>query len=436
MTTIARYLPGQSGIAGLLLTLALGFAAPAIAESGSRAGWEAYQQSLNNARALVDTAIEADPLIPGGDSLYRTEGYRWVLRWGGNLQARYWGNESGPGHPVVSRCPTLLCKLGWDNPDYSYISVGPFAPGYVYRVFGQRNDALLMLFQIMNHGGLGGGDIESSRGLHIDAAGNWEIHLSASRPEGATNWLKLDDRSDRLLVRNIFGSWSDREPSIQVEVVSGPETPPPSLTPQTFARNGHSIGRQLEGAVENFIAIFQAQGLHEFPVPCTGVLTNCEKDNEEIGGFEDILYTVARYHVPEGKALIISVPAAHAEYRNIQLGNVWTESQDYINRQTSLNSTRDHLDEDQVYRYVLAHRDPGYANWLDIRDHAYGSVMMRWIFPDPADPPQAPVARLIDFTELAEHMPQSHRRVSAEERQQALRERHRGANQRINPAGL
>lgn len=422
--------------AGPLFSLVLTGAALGDTNSGSQAGWNAYLQSLDNARSMVDRAIKNDPLLADGDSLYRAEGYRWVIRWGTNLQASYWGNESNPGHPVISRCPTQLCKLGWDNPDYTYISVGPLSPEYTYRVFGNRNDARLMLFQIMNHGGFGGGDIGSSESLKVDANGNWEIYLSASKPARSVNWLRLDERSGKLLVRNIFGDWNEREPSIQVEVVSGPDTPPPSLTPDTFSQNGLSIARQLEGAVSNFIGIFQAQKLHEFPTPCTGVLTNCEQNNEKIGGFRDILYTVARYHVPEGKALIISVPAAQARYRNIQLGNVWTESQDYINRQTSLNSTQDHLDEDNVYRYVLAHEDPEYANWLDISDHAYGSIMMRWIFSDPDNPPQAPVATLINVEDLADHMPDSHRRVDTEERRQALRERRQGANKRFNPAGL
>ena len=208
------------------------------------------------------------------------------------------------------------------------------------------------------------------------------------------------------------------------------------LSPQQMGLKGLTAGRTLTGMIANFIGIFQAQGLHTFPVPCTGVLTGCEKNNTEIGGFEDILYTVSRYHVPMGKALVIQVPAAQARYRDIQLGNAWTESQDYINKHTSLNSAQDYLDEDGVYRYVLAHEDPGLANWLDISDHPYGSVMMRWIFADLDKPPQAPRVTLVDAADLAKHLPASHRQVTLGERATTIKQRRLEANRRLNPAGV
>jgi hypothetical protein len=421
----------------LALTLAVAsHKVPAQPISGSESGWEAYVAGLQSARALIDKAIADDPLLPEGDSIARAEGYRWVLRQANNQQSQHLGNESNAANPIVRRCPTVVCKLGWDNPDYTYIGVGPMNHRYTYRVFGQRNTVHIMLFQVMNKGGLGGGDISSSESLKIAADGSWELYLSALRPDDVSNWLQLDEQSASLLVRNIFNDWSEVEPSVQVEIIAGPLSGPPVLSPQEFARKGHIAGRTLIGMIASFIKIFQAQGLHQFPVPCTGVLTGCDKNNTEIGGFEDILYTVSRYHVPTGKALIIEVPTAPAKYRDVQLGNVWTESQDYINKHTSLNSAQDYLDEDKVYRYVLAHEDPGLANWLDISDHPYGSVMMRWIFADLEQPPQAPTAKLVDVNEIQQHIPQSHRRVSAAERAAVISERRLGANLRLNPAGV
>ncbi len=402
----------------------------------TEAGWSAYINGIQSARALVDKAIVDDPLLAEGDNLTRAEGYRWVLRQASNLQSQHLGNESNPSHPVIRRCPTVVCKLGWDNPDYTYIGVGPLDAQYTYRVFGQRNSVHIMLFQIMNAGGLGGGDISSSEKLKISEDDSWELFLSTKRPVGARNWLQLDEHSRSLLVRNIFNDWEEVEPSIQVEVTAGAGGKPPQLTPQQFGAKGYAIGKTLEAYISNFIRIFQAQAMHQFPVPCTGVLSGCDKDNTEIGGFEDILYTVSRYHVPQGKALLVEVPAAQAKYRDIQLGNVWTESQDYINKHTSLNSSQDYRDEDNVYRYVLSHEDPGLANWLDISDHPYGSIMMRWIFADLKNPPHAPTAKLVNVAMLPVHIPASHKRVSPEERASLMQRRRIAVNLRLNPAGI
>ncbi|MCB1676922.1 MAG: DUF1214 domain-containing protein [Halioglobus sp.] len=405
-------------------------------ETDSEAGINAYIEGLQNAKAVIDKAILDDPLIDDGDSVARAEGYRWAIRMLANRVDRDLGNENNAAYPYVRRCPTLTCKLGWDNPDNTYVTAGPLNPEFSYRVFGKRNTAHLMLLQILNKGGLGGGDLASGRELDVDSDGNWEIILSARQPVGAKNWLKIDEQSERILIRNTFNDWAETEPSILIEVLAGPNVDPPVLTPQIMSRVGNVTGETIPGVMSAFIKIFRALALHDFPTPCTGVLTGCSTNNTEIGGFEDILYTAARYHIPEGKALIIEVPAADAAYRDIQLGNVWTESQDYINRHTSLNSHQDHLDDDGICRYVLSHEDPGYRNWLDVSEHVYGSIMMRWVFADLNHPPKAPQATLVDVEDIGEHMPDSHPRMTKEQRGELMRERRLAVLKRINPAGL
>ena len=72
-------------------------------------------------------------------------------------------------------------------------------------------------------------------------------------------------------------------------------------------------------------------------------------------------------------------------FRNIQLGNRWLESLDYASRQTSLNGAQSYLDRDGIYRFVLAHADPGVPNWLDVAGHPRGTIFMRWNKPRGGD---------------------------------------------------
>jgi hypothetical protein len=133
--------------------------------------------------------------------------------------------------------------------------------------------------------------------------------------------------------------------------------------------------------------------------------------------------------------LLIEAPHTQSVYQNIQLANIWGESQDYANKQTSLNGFQAKRDSDGIYRYVLAHKDPGVANWLDISDHPEGSVYMRWVLTDEVTP-NKPKVTVLDADELLEHLPQDTPRVNAGEREQILKNRLAGYNRRTNPANL
>ena len=49
-------------------------------------------------------------------------------------------------------------------------------------------------------------------------------------------------------------------------------------------------------------------------------------------------------------------------------------------------------------RFVIAHRDPGVANWLDTAGHRHGTVGVRWVGPDVAD--VLPATRVVKVDSL------------------------------------
>ena len=84
------------------------------------------------------------------------------------------------------------------------------------------------------------------------------------------------------------------------------------------------------------------------------------------------------YDIKEDEVLIIEMPIPEAtRYWGWTLYNPWSETLDYSNRQTSLNHTQAQLDVDGKLRIVLAHSDPGVANWLDISGHPRGFLNWR-----------------------------------------------------------
>ena len=65
-------------------------------------------------------------------------------------------------------------------------------------------------------------------------------------------------------------------------------------------------------------------------------------------------------------------------YTGINL-NIWGESFDYANYQSSLNNVQAAIDSDGKVRYVIAHQDPGIQNWLDT-GHYTGMLSQRWAY--------------------------------------------------------
>jgi hypothetical protein len=87
------------------------------------------------------------------------------------------------------------------------------------------------------------------------------------------------------------------------------------------------------------------------------------------------------------------------------------------------------LDPDGKLRFVLAHRDPGVANWLDPAGSRKGVVLVRWYFASRA---ATPTAKLVPFAELDGHLPSGAPRITAEARRAELARRTRAIGRRHN----
>ena len=85
------------------------------------------------------------------------------------------------------------------------------------------------------------------------------------------------------------------------------------------------------------------------------------------------------------------------DYWNFQLANYWLESLDYrfydihVNKGTAVESP------DGSVRVVIAHEDPGCANWLDPCGHLEGTMCWRWVRADSHPQPTCRLLKLADF---------------------------------------
>jgi hypothetical protein len=148
-----------------------------------------------------------------------------------------------------------------------------------------------------------------------------------------------------------------------------------------------------------------------------------------MGAAAENVSTWGSWSLADDEALLIEVVPPEAVYWSVSLGNFWWETIDYANRQSSLNGHQAVLDSDGVFRAVVAHSDPGIANWLDTGGNHHGAAIFRWLRAESAPVPDV---RVVPFAELGAVLRPDVARVGAEERRRVIDGR-RAAVQRRFP---
>lgn len=403
----------------MLAAAALLLPAPAIAQQAS--GVDAVMDALKALRAYVDAETE-----PG--SVDRAQGYRFVLR---RLEMHNdaFLPETDAWHPVIDRCPTKLCKYGFDNPDAIYNMVKPLDPMLTYRLRGNRGTVPYITFQQFSMGGgrfNTGGQLES-KDLVLDAKGNFEIWLGPANPDHHPNFIQMaPGQSSQVLIRQMMGNWqTDKEASLAIEVVDPrPGTPrsAPPLTAAAFEGGARGLAQFIAATGGLYRKIIKAAPLNHF-----------DRAYEQIddGGFPTNFKNTMQYEVGADEAVIIEVPAVEAAWHNIQLGTLWGEAPDYATRLISYNITQAYKDRDGVLRYVIAQTDPGVPNWLDAAGNPRGGVFIRW--QTPRQEVRRPRVTRVKLADLRAALPSDHPVITPAQRAEQLRQRYLGYNRRMNP---
>jgi len=138
------------------------------------------------------------------------------------------------------------------------------------------------------------------------------------------------------------------------------------------------------------------------------------------------VYAGGLYDLAEDEALYIEATyTGDPVYVSVHLGNLWGESPDYANHQSSMNLHQMYMGEDRIQRWVVAHKDPGVQNWLDTTGLPRGYLSHRWAYSEIPDEKDFPTikAEKIRFDQIGDYMPEDMPRLSAEERREVIRVR-------------
>ena len=352
--------------------------------------WSRFAQHIGElGRALPD------PPFPQSQR-ETTDGYRYLTRL--MVIGMQWAIEFGDADfPAFYRHDDDVTKWGGPNVDNTYLRARVDARN-TYRVTGSKGTAYGFLISECE------GDMQLEQygvydeiwddQLVTDDAGFFELLVSTERPSGYEgNWLHLHPDAGNLTVRAYYNDWSREStpPPIRIERVGAEGLSPPSLTPAEMARrideasdwivkSVHYWNRYVDNA-------YRKVGANVVIPPGAAQ-----------GGAKDIAYGFGFFRLADDEAYVIEGEPPQAWFWNVMLYNLgWMESLDFANRVTSLNGAQMQIDDDGRYRVVIAHRDPGVANWLDTTGLPEGMIATRYIRTATV-PPQT--GRLIKLDQL------------------------------------
>lgn len=343
----------------------------------------AWNDLLDALRRAGEQIAEASP----DDAFDRAEGYRYLAR----LTSHFLRSSLDESDPATATLSTTSPKIGLDNPDYVYAGAR-LSPEFRYRLSGRMNDAALLGI------GLFSGALGTPKGLVRDAylttneleleGDRFEIVIS--RDEQPGNWLPMSEGTNALNVRQTVLRRRTQKPATLelTRVDSG--APPAPLEPGRLVDTLDRVGGMVGGIVQQFLAWTASFQAHPFEIR--------EIDPKFLAAAQGDPNTIYLYSYWELDAdevfTIVLEPPDRFDYWNLQIGNHWLESFDFLHYDTHVNHETAVAEPDGTIHVHVAAKDPGRPNWLDTAGHRRGALALRWVGADAPPPlPRTSVSR-------------------------------------------
>lgn len=355
--------------------------------------WDEFCDNLKAAGAAL--------VYPGTprDAFQQAEGVRYLSRLTRAALEAY--VEYGDVRfPELRRMVHETVKLGADNPDNHYLNA-QISGAYEYRITGVRNtiDYLGFFTQNGTYGEPGGmapcGVLEGSD-IVLDPDGTFEIIMSKERK--GRNWLKIEDTSSLLMVRQTYLDRKNETPAeLKIENLDGRKHPDP-VTADKIDKGLSTAALFVAGAPVLFAKWANGFKKHANQLPIFDPAVS-----NAAGGDASIVYHHSYWSLKDGEALVVSFVAPDCDTWNFQLNNYWMESLDYRYFPISVNKHTAVKGSDGKITIVVAHSDPGLPNWIDTCAHTEGTMCLRWYRLRNGARPVVPDCSVVLLSDLVAH---------------------------------
>lgn len=387
--------------------------------------WSEYHATLEKMRL----SLEATPRFQNTPQ-HRAKAYHTLME----MQAMAYNFIIAPrmSHPRIQRntgWQTDMYTLGQNGQDLIYGVL--FLDGrQTYRMKGRMGDIGVFLVQVQN-GVFGEPDVKVTANydwadFKIDADGSFEVVLGAEPQPG--NWIKLDPAYPYqfLHFRRSLSDWNGDAGEVVLERTS--ELPANHYDDDEFDEVAMATRIRRASLFVRYLTRDFNIGLYEMYLRVAGgnknKLTLLPGTVTSQVGSPSNNTAMTVFEVQRDEALILELSEVpNGTYWSFQLGDVWSRSLDFTNRMSSLNDREISVDSDGKVRVVVAHTDPGIANWLDPCGRIEGTVVFRNYRARSAP---VPGAQLVKLAELKAALPADTRLTTAAERARQIELRRAG----------
>jgi hypothetical protein len=347
------------------------------------------------------------------------EGFRYLARLA--VLGLQWAIEfNDPDTPAFYRHDDDITKWGGPNVDNRYLRAR-VSGDRAYRISGRGSSSHGFVISALE------GDMQLEEygvysevwhdELSCDDDGNFELVVSADRDTAAPNWMSLHPQTGNITIREYFNDWTRETPrDFAIERIGGEGEPALPLTAEEMARRLDEATRWI------------GTSLHYWNRYMAEARDKCGRNTLQparsaLGGAKDIAYGFGFCDLADDEAFVIEGEPPDAWFWNYLLYNLgWFESLD-IASVSSRNGTQIAVDPDGRFRLVIAHRDPGVANWIDTTGLRETMIAYRYV--RTASQP-IPSGRVVKFADLDRELTGTTARITPDERRAeiAMRQRH------------
>ena len=330
-----------------------------------------------------------------------------------------------PKHPELLHYFDPLRKQGGDNTDALYVGA-PVNGSDTFRITGHKGSAAYFAVTVLEDGETpwGGGVVGTLFGpdLETDASGHFELVLSPDEHSG--NWIRTTPGAYRVTFRQFFADWESEVPmEATIENLSRVGEAPPVFSSE-------ALGEGLSGAAR-WVGVstrYWADKLDCWQARPNEFIAFAEMESAQIDATPGGTPLISYWRLPPDEALVIRVRPPECDYWNCEFGNYWWETMDYRWRLSSTNCHQAEIEPDGMLTVVIAHDDPGVANWLDPSGHEDGYITFRWM--GAAENPR-PVCSQVARAQLSDHLPAGAARIGPEARAKQIAARRAGVRRRF-----
>jgi hypothetical protein len=309
-------------------------------------------------------------------------------------------------------------RWGGDNPDNAYRLI-PIAAQGRYEVHGRRMPggiANVTYALVANSATSVTLSLLEDRDLKLQPDGSFVITVDDRPAAGLANHIQNKPGALFLFIRDAMGDWQKEAPNA-LRVNRLDTGPGPAVSEADMAE---LAAKYMVADV--YLLYWFTRLNYNMPI---NVMRE-PRGSGPVGGLRSQMGSQGTIRLADDEAMIITSTSGGAAYRNIVLHDIWYRAIEYWKRQSSLNTAQMVPDADGRYTFVVAHTDPGVANWLDTGGLGEIFALHRWQgLPPEGSGHATPTMRseVIKLKDLETRLPPGVQRIGAAERRQSLERR-------------